>query len=79
MANTDRRCRLRTPRRGVSASSLDRGASEDHTDVWFNFIAHCCLFEALTYHMVTPEMVCLIRVTGPSVLQLSEMNKGNMN
>lgn len=32
------------------------GASEDHTDVWFNFIARCCLFEALTYHMVTLEM-----------------------
>lgn len=45
-------------------------------DPGFNFIAHCCLFEALTYHMVTLEMVCLIRATlqtcrSVSCLQLS--------
>lgn len=34
--------------------------SESHADLWFNFIAHCCLFEGLNYHMVTLEMVRLI-------------------
>lgn len=35
----------------------------------FDFLAHCCLFEALAYHTVTLEMVCLIPEDTP-VLQL---------
>lgn len=27
--------------------------SESYADLWFDFIAHCCLFEGLTYQTVT--------------------------
>lgn len=45
------------------------------TDSWFNFIANCWLFEALSYHTVTLEMFYLIPVIlslDPTVLQLPQ-------
>lgn len=42
--------------------NISHSITEDIQDPWLNFIANCQLFEALSYHMVTLEMVHLIPV-----------------